>query len=110
MIATAQPGRVASQREVARRLDVSHTANEVLKAQEHRLRLDERKVKLVDKARALLLVHRLAKEERDAILAWPGRALAFALRHYPVVEPGRGMKLMMVRVKAPSTMISSPLM
>ncbi|HEV7266160.1 MAG TPA: elements of external origin [Falsiroseomonas sp.] len=151
MIASAQPGRVASQREVARRLGVSHTAlqkaqragriapeadgardvekvrarlaessdplrktaafitpalprpvsapiaapvpdplpraaqntfhdartaNEVLKAQERRLRLDERKGKLVDKARALLLVHRLAKEERDAILAWPARVAA----------------------------------
>jgi hypothetical protein len=154
MIAGAQPGRVASQREVARRLGVSHTAlqkaqragriapeadgawdiekvrarladssdpkrktamlvqptpavsrpaasppiaatasdplprvagstfhdartaNEVLKAQERRLRLDERKGKLVDKARALLLVHRLAKEERDAILAWPARVAA----------------------------------
>jgi len=156
MIATAQPGRVASQREVARRLGISHTAlqkaqragriapeadgawdiekvraqladtsdpvrktaalaptspapsrpathppvavmapaadplpraaqntfhdartaNEVLKAQERRLRLDERKGKLVDKARALLLVHRLAKEERDAILAWPARVAA----------------------------------
>ncbi|PZR10394.1 MAG: elements of external origin [Azospirillum brasilense] len=156
MIATAQPGRVASQREVARRLGISHTAlqkaqragriapeadgawdvekvrarltdssdpvrktatlvqpavaaprpaspppvaaippaadplpraaqntfhdartaNEVLKAQERRLRLDERKGKLVDKARALLLVHRLAKEERDAILALPARVAA----------------------------------
>ena len=156
MIVTAQPGRVASQREVARRLGISHTAlqkaqragriapeadgawdvekvrarladssdpvrktatlvqpavaaprpaspppvaaippaadplpraaqntfhdartaNEVLKAQERRLRLDERKGKLVDKARALLLVHRLAKEERDAILAWPARVAA----------------------------------
>jgi hypothetical protein len=156
MIATAQPGRVASQREVARRLGISHTAlqkaqragriapeadgawdvekvraglaessdpvrktatlapappaaprptappsvstmppaadplpraaqstfhdartaNEVLKAQERRLRLDERKGKLVDKGRALLLVHRLSKEERDAILAWPARVAA----------------------------------
>jgi hypothetical protein len=155
MIAAAQPGRVASQREVARRLGISHTAlqkaqragriapeadgawdveqvrarlaessdptrktaafvvptqprpaaqaplapaqtaapdplprtagstfhdartaNEVLKAQERRLRLDERKGKLVDKARALLLVHRLAKEERDAMLAWPARVAA----------------------------------
>jgi hypothetical protein len=45
-----------------------------------------------------------------SMIASPGRALALALRHYPVVEPGRGMKPMMVRVKAPSTMISSPLM
>ena len=151
MIASAEPGRVASQRELARRLGVSHTAlqkaqragriapeadgawdvaktrarladssdptrktaalaqpippaaraigpaiaapdplpraagntfhdartaNEVLKAQERRLRLDERRGKLVEKARALLLVHRLAKEERDAILAWPARVAA----------------------------------
>jgi hypothetical protein len=150
MIASAEPGRVASQREVARRLGISHTAlqkaaragriapepdgrwdvekvrarlaessdpmrkfpagasavrpsssspasgggadslprtagstfhdartaNEVLKAQERRLRLDERRGKLVDKARALMLVHRLAKEERDAILAWPARVAA----------------------------------
>jgi len=54
----------------------ARTANEILKAQERRLRLDERKGKLVDKARALLLVHRLAKEERDAILAWPARVSA----------------------------------
>jgi hypothetical protein len=54
----------------------ARTANEVLKAQERRLRLDERKGKLVDKARALLLVHRLAKEERDAVLAWPARVAA----------------------------------
>ena len=54
----------------------ARTANEVLKAQERRLRLDERRGRLVDKARALLLVHRLAKEERDAILAWPARVAA----------------------------------
>jgi len=54
----------------------ARTANEVLKAQERRLRLDERKGKLVDKARALMLVHRLAKEERDAILARPARVAA----------------------------------
>jgi len=132
MIANAEQGRVASQRELARRLGVSHTAlqkarragriapeadgswdvekvrakllessdptrntarlaqpaatistfhdartaNEILKAQERQLRLDERRGKLVDKARALLLVHRLAKEERDAILAWPARVAA----------------------------------
>lgn len=54
----------------------ARTANEILKAQERRLRLDERKGRLVEKARALLLVHRLAKEERDAILAWPARVAA----------------------------------
>jgi hypothetical protein len=54
----------------------ARTANEVLKAQERRLRLDERRGQLVDKRRALLLVHRLAKEERDAIFAWPARVAA----------------------------------
>lgn len=54
----------------------ARTANEVLKAQERRLRLDERRGQLVDKRRALLLVHRLAKEERDAVLAWPARVAA----------------------------------
>jgi hypothetical protein len=54
----------------------ARTANEVLKAQERKLRLEERKGLLVDRARALLLVHRLAKEERDAILGWPARVAA----------------------------------
>ena len=54
----------------------ARTANEMLKAQERKLRLDERRGQLVEKARALLLVHRLAKEERDAILAWPARVAA----------------------------------
>jgi len=54
----------------------ARTANEMLKAQERKLRLDERRGQLVEKARALLLVHRLAKEERDAILAWPARIAA----------------------------------
>lgn len=51
----------------------ARTANEMLKAQDRKLRLDERRGILVDKARALTLVHRLAKEERDAVLAWPAR-------------------------------------
>ena len=54
----------------------ARTANEMLKAQERKLRLDERRGQLVEKARALMLVHRLAKEERDAILAWPARIAA----------------------------------
>jgi biotin operon repressor len=54
----------------------ARTANEMLKAQERKLRLDERRGQLVEKARALMMVHRLAKEERDAILAWPARIAA----------------------------------
>lgn len=52
------------------------TANEVLKAQERRIRLQKLKVELVDKARAEALMFRLAREERDAWVTWPGRVAA----------------------------------
>jgi hypothetical protein len=52
------------------------TANEVLKAQERRLKLQRLKGELIDKARATALVFRLAREERDAWVNWPGRVAA----------------------------------
>lgn len=52
------------------------TANEVLKAQERRLKLQKMKGELVDKARATTLVFRLAREERDTWINWPARAAA----------------------------------
>ena len=52
------------------------TANEVLKAQERRLRLQKLKGELVDRARAETLMFRLAREERDAWVTWPTRAAA----------------------------------
>ncbi len=52
------------------------TANEVLKAQERRLRLQKMKGELVDRARAEALVFRLAREERDAWITWPARVAA----------------------------------
>jgi hypothetical protein len=52
------------------------TANEVLKAQERRLRLSRLKGELVDRARAETLMFRLAREERDAWVTWPARAAA----------------------------------
>jgi len=52
------------------------TANEVLKAQERRLRLERLKGELVDRARATALVFRLARQERDAWLTWPARVAA----------------------------------
>ncbi|MBO6884294.1 MAG: hypothetical protein JJ869_12045 [Marivita sp.] len=52
------------------------TANEVLKAQERRLRLQKLKGELVEKARAETLMFRLAREERDAWVTWPGRVAA----------------------------------
>ncbi len=52
------------------------TANEVLKAQERRIRLQKLKGELIERARALALVFRLAREERDAWVSWPARAAA----------------------------------
>src|SRR5699024_5304352 len=52
------------------------TANEVLKAQERRLRLAKLKGELVDRDRATTLVFRLAREERDAWVNWPARVAA----------------------------------
>ena len=54
----------------------ARTANEVLKAQERRLRLQKLKGELVDRARAEALVFRLARQERDAWLNWPSRVAA----------------------------------
>ena len=52
------------------------TANEVLKAQERRIRLQKLKGELVDLARAETLMFRLAREERDAWVTWPARVAA----------------------------------
>ena len=52
------------------------TANEVMKAQERRLRLQKLKGELVDRARAETLMFRLAREERDAWVTWPARVAA----------------------------------
>jgi hypothetical protein len=52
------------------------TANEVLKAQERRIRLQKLKGELIERARALSLVFRLAREVRDAWVNWPARAAA----------------------------------
>jgi hypothetical protein len=54
----------------------ARTANEVLKAQERRLRLQQMKGELVDRARAVAQVFRLAREERDAWVNWPARVTA----------------------------------
>jgi hypothetical protein len=54
----------------------ARTANEVLKAQERRLRLQQLKGEMVDRARAVAQVFRLAREERDAWVNWPARVAA----------------------------------
>ena len=54
----------------------ARTANEVLKAQERKLRLGRLRGELVDRARTTALVFRLARAERDAWLQWPARVAA----------------------------------
>ena len=54
----------------------ARTANEVLKAQERRLKLQKLKGELVALDRAKILMFRLAREERDAWVNWPGRVAA----------------------------------
>jgi hypothetical protein len=48
----------------------------VLKAQERRLRLQQMKGELVDRAKAVAQVFRLARDERDAWVNWPARVAA----------------------------------
>jgi hypothetical protein len=54
----------------------ARTANEVLKAQERRVRLQRMKAELVDRAKAVAQVFKLAREERDAWVNWPARVAA----------------------------------
>ena len=54
----------------------ARTANEVLKAQERRVRLQRMKGELVDRAKAVAQVFRLGRDERDAWVNWPARVAA----------------------------------
>ena len=83
------------------------TANEVLKAQERRLRLQKLKGELVEKARAETLMFRLAREERDAWVTWPARVaalmaseLAAALDEEVTVEAALMQKVLEAHVRA----------
>lgn len=54
----------------------ARTANEVIKAQERRIRLGKLKGDLVDRNRAIASVFSLARRERDAWVQWPARVAA----------------------------------
>ena len=54
----------------------ARTANEVLKAQERRLRVEKLKGQLVDASVVRAQVFRFAREQRDAWLNWPNRVAA----------------------------------
>ena len=75
------------------------TANEVLKAQERRIRLQKLKGELVDRARAVAVVFRLAREERDAWVNWPARAAALMAADLGV-EPAAMQKVLEKHVRA----------
>jgi hypothetical protein len=83
------------------------TANEVLKAQERRIRLQKLKGELIDRARAETLMFRLAREERDAWVTWPARVaalmaseLAAALGEEITVEAAQMQKVLEAHVRA----------
>ncbi len=75
------------------------TANEVLKAQERRIRLQKLKGELIERARALSLVFRLAREVRDAWVNWPARAAALMAADLGV-EPAAMQKVLEQHVRA----------
>ena len=54
----------------------ARTFNEVVKAQTNKVRLARMKEELVDRARAIAHVFKLARSERDAWLNWPARVSA----------------------------------
>ena len=54
----------------------ARAANEVLKAQERKIRLRKLKGELVDRERATALFFALSRQDRDAWLAWPPRIAA----------------------------------
>ncbi|WP_297977701.1 hypothetical protein [uncultured Amaricoccus sp.] len=75
------------------------TANEVLKSQERRLKLQKLKGELVDRARAETLVFRLARETRDAWVNWPARAAALIAAELGL-EPATMQKVLEAHVRA----------
>ncbi|MBW7851031.1 MAG: hypothetical protein H3C38_11085 [Rhodospirillales bacterium] len=75
------------------------TANEVLKAQERRLRLQKMKGELVDRSRATTLVFRLARQERDAWVNWPARAAALLAAELGI-EPAAMQRTLETHVRA----------
>jgi hypothetical protein len=83
------------------------TANEVLKAQERKLKLAKLKGELIDRNRAVGLVFRLAREERDAWVTWPARAAALMASELGVMvadhgalEPAMMQKVLEAHVRA----------
>lgn len=77
----------------------ARTAHEIAKAHLARLKLQERKGELVDRARATALVFRLARQERDAWLNWPARVAALMAAELGL-EPHAMQKALEIHVRA----------
>ena len=75
------------------------TANEVLKAQERRIRLQKLKGELIERDRTTALVFRIAREERDSWVNWPARAAALMAADLGV-EPAAMQKALEKHVRA----------
>ena len=71
----------------------ARTANEVLKAQERKVRLEKLRGELVDANRAAALVFALGRQERDSWLNWPARVAAQMAAELDV--DGRAMMLLL---------------
>ena len=85
----------------------ARTANEVLKAQERKLKFAQLKGELIDRNRAVGLVFRLAREERDAWVTWPARAAALMaselgvmIADHGALEPAMIQKVLEAHVRA----------
>jgi hypothetical protein len=76
----------------------ARTANEVLKAQERRIRLQKLRGELVDKAKASALMFCLAREFRDAWSQWPARVAATMAAEL-AVEPHRMQTILETHVR-----------
>lgn len=76
----------------------ARTANEVLKAQERKLRVEKLKGDLVDSSAVRAKVFRLSRENRDAWLNWPNRVAAVMAAELEV-NPGKFQSLLDAEVR-----------
>lgn len=97
----------------------ARTANEMLKAQERKMRLQKLKGELVDRARSETLTFRLAREARDAWITWPARVaalmaaevsagIAAGIGKEAVVAPALMQKVLEAHVRAELESLAGP--
>ena len=77
----------------------ARTAHEIAKAQRTRIQVQRMKEEVVDRSHATALVFRLARQERDAWVNWPGRVAALMAFELDV-EPHAMQKVLEIHVRA----------